>query len=345
MTSNDIRNRKLKAKLAFDYENMPMPSLPTMMDLYLQELESPATPPPRVYPANFAPADPKTHEPAVPEDFDIASLTYPDYKALNLSFVQEHELIGRIREEVPLIDRDEVDSIILADAGKQLKNGIFTLCRMMQIDPKAVKLMMDQQFREFYGPEVHREVSAALAPPDQVSQTVQNRVDRDQAGEDSNTFGGNTRDKTASVQRSPSGIELTPAPETANKRMRFGPQEIDPEEAIHKELEMKEEAPKELAPPTQDERDTTSIRNSMSVARDGMRNSMAATDRSETARATPMPGGAKEKGKRVPPTQALRELRAYKGLRTRRKQQCCIATLRSSAVSHKWANLQDAEEA
>lgn len=345
MTSNDMRNRKLKAQFAFDYENMPMPSLPTMMDLYLQNRESPATPPPKVYPANFAPADPKTHKPAIPENFDIASLTYPDYKALNLNFVQEHELIGRIREEVPLIDRDEVDSIILADSGKQLKNGIFTLCRMMHIDPKAVKLMMDQQFREFYGPEVHRKVSAALTSPAEVRQTVEDQVYNDQAGEGSTTLGSNARDKTASIPRSPSGVELTPAPEPANKSMRFGPQEIAPEEAVQNEHEMKEETPKAFAAPTQDVHDTTSRRNSVSVARDGMRDSIAATDRSETSRATPKPEVAKKRGNRVPPTQALKEMRAYKGRCTRRKQSCGIVTLRSSAVSQKWVDLQNAERA
>ncbi|KAH3945159.1 hypothetical protein HBI56_057430 [Parastagonospora nodorum] len=345
MTTNDIRNRKLRAKLAFDYEDMPMPSLPTMMDLYLQSLESPATPPPRVYPANFAPADPKTHEPAIPKDFDIASLTYTDYKALNLSFVQEHEVIGRIREEVPLIDRDQVDSIILADAGKQLKNGVFTLCRMMHIDPKAVKLMIDQQFREFYGPEVSREVSAALTPVAEVRQTVVDEADKNHAGEGNNASGSNTPHKTASTPSSPSGVELTPAPEPANKRMKLGPQEIAIEQVREDELDLKEATPEVFAAPTHDVHEATSMRNSMSVARDSMRNSIAASDRSETVPATPMPGAAKKRGKRAPPTQALKEMRAYKGLCTRRKQPCCVATLRSHAVSQKWADLQNIREA
>jgi hypothetical protein len=83
MSSQQIRNQKLKHQLGFDYNFAPaLPTPPSWVHPFAELEEKPAP----AYPAHFAPADHKTHKPAVPDDFDLNSLTFKGYKALNLNF-------------------------------------------------------------------------------------------------------------------------------------------------------------------------------------------------------------------------------------------------------------------
>jgi hypothetical protein len=48
--------------------------------------------------------------------------------------------------------------MLLADLAKQLEIGVFPTCKIMHVNPKAVKRMMDDQFRKAYGLEVEEEM-------------------------------------------------------------------------------------------------------------------------------------------------------------------------------------------
>jgi len=63
-------------------------------------------------------------------------------------------VIGKLRDELPIIDRDEVDEVLLRSMAQQLELAVFPTCKMMQVEPVAVKRMLDDQFRKAYGAEV-----------------------------------------------------------------------------------------------------------------------------------------------------------------------------------------------
>jgi len=92
----------------------------------------------------------------------IADYTFEQYQAANFNVVEKHNLIGRLRDEMSIMDRDEVDELTLRDLGTLLERCIFPTCKMMQIEPVAVKRMLDDQFRRAYGPEVEADVLGKL---------------------------------------------------------------------------------------------------------------------------------------------------------------------------------------
>ena len=141
MATPQIRRKKLKVRLGFDI-TASRDSTPTT-----STFSRPSTP--------FMRSTPKPTAPAEPSIFDF---TFEDYKAANLNIQEQQDLIGKIREEVPMIDRDEIDGLLLSEAAKQLEMCVFPMCKMMHIDPKAVKRMLDEQFRRAYGLEVEQEV-------------------------------------------------------------------------------------------------------------------------------------------------------------------------------------------
>ncbi|KAH7069816.1 hypothetical protein BKA63DRAFT_476814 [Paraphoma chrysanthemicola] len=117
---------------------------------------------------------PDTPVNAQPSIFDF---TFEDYKATGLNIAEQHALIGKIREEVPLIDRAEIDGLMLSEAAKQLELCVFPMCKMMHIDPKAVKRMLDWEFRKAYGDEMYNEqdveVGVGKVPMDSVEDGIE----------------------------------------------------------------------------------------------------------------------------------------------------------------------------
>jgi hypothetical protein len=111
-------------------------------------LGTPAHPPTFLPPTAAAVAKPKP---------SITDYTFEQYQAANLNKDQKHALIGKLRDELPIIDRDEVDDVLLRSMGQQLELAVFLTCKMMQVDPTAVKRMLDDQFRKAYGADVEAE--------------------------------------------------------------------------------------------------------------------------------------------------------------------------------------------
>jgi hypothetical protein len=142
MTTPQLHKKKLQLRVGFDIgtrrDKTPAPPAPGLLRSTV----------PSVYPTP-SPAQ----EPSMFEDF-----TFEDYKAANFNVDQQYDLIGRLRHEVPPVDRDEIDSLLLADAAKQLEMCIFPMCKMMHVDPKAVKRMLDEQFRKSYGSEIEEDI-------------------------------------------------------------------------------------------------------------------------------------------------------------------------------------------
>ncbi|KAI4684415.1 uncharacterized protein J4E84_006405 [Alternaria hordeiaustralica] len=92
----------------------------------------------------------------------ITEYTFEQYQAANLNDDEKHAVIGKLRGELPIIDRDEVDEVLLRSMAQQLDLAVFPTCKMMQVDPAAVKRMLDDQFRKAYGAEVEASVTRKL---------------------------------------------------------------------------------------------------------------------------------------------------------------------------------------
>jgi hypothetical protein len=103
-------------------------------------------------------SDPSPTTSNVPSISDLTNLTYDEYKAFNLSISQQHALIGRLRDEVPLMDVHNVDNWLLESLAKQLETCIFPTAKMMHIDPAAVRRMLDIEFRKAYGQGVETSI-------------------------------------------------------------------------------------------------------------------------------------------------------------------------------------------
>lgn len=148
-------------------------------------------------------------------------MSFEDYKAANLDIRQQHALIGQIRNEVPLIDRDEIDSFLLAEAAKQLELCIFPMCKMLHVDSKAVRRMMDEQFRKAYGPEV----AEALAQ-DVPQATVCEAGSYADVGVDGPSTAGNSVRKYSNRSKdkaTKAGTKAMPVKEPAKKKAKRAP--------------------------------------------------------------------------------------------------------------------------
>lgn len=93
-----------------------------------------------------------------PNMIDLTNLTFKEYRALGLSTAEQHELIGQIRSELPLMEVHEIDSWLLDSLAKQLDMRVFTTAKMMHLDPCAVKRMLDTEFRKAYGSGVEADL-------------------------------------------------------------------------------------------------------------------------------------------------------------------------------------------
>jgi hypothetical protein len=92
----------------------------------------------------------------------VADYTFEEYKAAGINIEDQHKLIGDLRSEMPIIDRDEIDNLLLHSLAQQLELTIFPTCKMMHMDPMAVKRMLDDQFRKAYGAEVDVSILANM---------------------------------------------------------------------------------------------------------------------------------------------------------------------------------------
>ena len=111
------------------------------------------------HPPSFLP--PNT-TPVAKREPSITDYTFEQYQAANLNDDEKHAVIGKLRGELPIIDRDEVDDVLLRSMGQQLELAVFPTCKMMQVEPAAVKRMLDDAFRKAYGAEVEAEVLGKL---------------------------------------------------------------------------------------------------------------------------------------------------------------------------------------
>lgn len=111
------------------------------------------------HPPSFLP--PNT-TPVAKREPSITEYTFEQYQAANLNDDEKHAVIGKLRNELPIIDRDEVDEVLLRSMAQQLELAVFPTCKMMQVEPVAVKRMLDDQFRRAYGAEVEASVLGKL---------------------------------------------------------------------------------------------------------------------------------------------------------------------------------------
>ncbi|EFQ92815.1 hypothetical protein CFE70_009417 [Pyrenophora teres f. teres 0-1] len=119
---------------------------------------TPAHPPTYPPPPTYA-----TQATAIPTPLkSVADCTFEQYQAANLSVSEKHSLIGELRDEMPIMDRDEIDELTLRELSAVVERCIFPTCKMMQIDPVAVKRMLDDQFRKAYGVEAETNVLGKL---------------------------------------------------------------------------------------------------------------------------------------------------------------------------------------
>ena len=111
------------------------------------------------HPPSFLPPN---STPVAKREPGITDYTFEQYQAANLNDEQKHAVIGKLRDELPIIDRDEVDDVLLRSMGQQLELAVFPTCKMMQVEPVAVKRMLDDQFRKAYGAELEADVLGKL---------------------------------------------------------------------------------------------------------------------------------------------------------------------------------------
>ncbi|KAI4661069.1 uncharacterized protein J4E79_005637 [Alternaria viburni] len=111
------------------------------------------------HPPSFLP--PNT-TPVAKREPSITEYTFEQYQAANLNDDEKHAVIGKLRGELPIIDRDEVDDVLLRSMAQQLELAVFPTCKMMQVEPVAVKRMLDDAFRKAYGAEVEASVLGKL---------------------------------------------------------------------------------------------------------------------------------------------------------------------------------------
>jgi hypothetical protein len=155
----------------------------------------------------------------------IPDFTYEDHKAAGLSITEQHDLIGKIREEVPIIDRDEIDDLILSDAAKQLQLCVFPMCKMLHIDPKAVKRMLDAEFRKAYGPDVDDEVIMSIEMEGPSKEATNGMVDVEVKREESaaTAHGDRREESSAFDDQSRVGSEVMGSVEPPNKKAKKAP--------------------------------------------------------------------------------------------------------------------------
>jgi hypothetical protein len=196
MSTPQIRKKKLKVRLGLPIGTAPTPTT-SVFDPFPQP--TPAAPAP----------------PTEPSIFDF---TFEDYKAANLNINEQHDLIGKIREEVALIDRDEIDGLILEDMAKQLQMCVFATCKMMHVDPVAVKRMLDGEFRKAYGVEVEQEV--AMKEEMGVSKEEEKKINAKGEEDGGDRQEASAKEKDSYIATGSRGGESAPPVEPPSKKIK-----------------------------------------------------------------------------------------------------------------------------
>jgi hypothetical protein len=281
-----VKHRKLKHKsrLKLDWEHDTASEFPEKNAQNLQIEPKPAEPAP-------APA------PAAPTTF----LTFEEYKASGLDIIEQHELIGSIRNDIPKADRDYIDSLLLDKAAKQLEMCIFPMCKMMHVDKDAVWRMLEDQYHKAY-PIVNGEEKKA----EEVEQVtgVQAILRDAMATVMGGTVGGAQEGKVVPSIEEPVVMPSIEEPTLFNdrSRSRSGTEATPTAEPVQKVHPLESSAePTVLAHPDEPQ---------------------------------------KKKVKRQQPSVIQKEVRAYQAKRKRGHRGCCILTLKSKAVAGQWAEME-----
>jgi hypothetical protein len=281
-----VKHRKLKDKsrLKLDWEHDTASEFPEKNAQNLQIEHKPAEPAP-------APA------PAAPTTF----LTFEEYKASGLDIIEQHELIGSIRNDIPKADRDYIDSLLLDKAAKQLEMCIFPMCKMMHVDKDAVWRMLEDQYHKAY-PIVKGEEKKA----EEVEQVtgVQAILRDAMATVMGGTVGGAQEGKVVPSIEEPVVMPSIEEPTLFNdrSRSRSGTEATPTAEPVQK-VHPLESSAEPTVPAHPDE-------------------------------------PQKKKVKRQQPSVIQKEVRTYQAKRKRGHRGCCILTLKSKAVAGKWAEME-----
>jgi hypothetical protein len=214
-------------------------------------------------------------------------------------------VIGKLRDEMPIIDRDKVDDVLLRSMAQQLDIGIFPLCKMIQVDPAAVKRMLDEQFRRAYGLEVEADVLKKLGLC-RLEDVVNTPAEQKKEGAVANVEKNWAIEKATQTEDSiPEEPKDTGAVAPPSKRMKLTP--------------------------TENGAATDEV---MGVAN-------ALMELKESVAAIAAVASPDKKKKATPPNNTQKELKTHVEKRKRGKYGVRIATLRSMAVSEKWEALND----
>lgn len=214
MATPQVRNKKLKVVLGLD-RNPTLSPAPSASGTSHHSIPS----------IRRTPAPAQGPEPNTSARPSISDFAYEDYKAAGLSITEQHDLIGKIREEVPIIDRDEIDGLILSDAAKQLQLCIFPMCKMLHIDPKAVKSMLDAEFRKAYGLYVDDEVIMSIEMEGPSKEATKGMVEVGVKREESaaTTHWDRLEESSAFDEQSRVGSEVMGSVEPPNKKAKKAP--------------------------------------------------------------------------------------------------------------------------
>jgi hypothetical protein len=338
MATPYLRKKKLQSRVGFEFESKrnstPAPSA-----------RSPAYPeaPSASSVPNSAP------EPSTFDDF-----TFEDYKAAKLNIDQQYDLIGKLNNEVPLVDRDEIHSMLLADLAKQLEIGVFPTCKMMHVDPKAVKRMMDDQFRKAYGLAVEEEIFELAQARRMVSVRHASTVDvGDVANARESIADGDHSESTAAaalfVEPAKKKIKTT-QPSAAHKVVMDGTAVADAIARMLSDVGNHSKNAVEAPSPAQPEK------KKIALSQPKKAHKFAQTDITfagtsawgpgvlgehpqPNVEVTPRDKPANKKTRQVQLSASQKEIKAYEARRKRAKGGCFILTLRAKAVTDKWAAL------
>jgi hypothetical protein len=253
-------------------------------------------------PAHAPPSITRAARPEPPKP-SVTDYTFEQYKAANLSIDDQHGVIGKLRGELPLIDCDEVDNVLLRSMAQQLELCIFPTCKMMQANPAAVKRMLDEQFRRSYGLEVEAEVLGKL---------------------------GNCR--LGDVVKAPTAQEKEE--EVASFEDKTATEKATQTEDITLEEPKEHDA---VGPPSQMMKNTPTEKGKATDEVMGVANALMELKKSVAAITTEDP--PKKKMKPTPPNNTQKENKAHIALRKRRRHGVKMVTLKSEAVARKWEAL------
>jgi hypothetical protein len=255
-------------------------------------------------PANAPPSTPRAARPEPPKP-SVADYTFEQYNAAKLSIDDQHSVIGKLRGELPLIDCDEVDNVLLRSMAQQLELCIFPTCKMMQVDPAAVKRMLDEQFRRSYGFEVEAEVLGKLGYC-RLEDVVKAPAAEEKEGE-------------------------VASPETKTATEKATQTEDNTQEELEDSGAFASQTRKVKTTPAEKETATEEVM--------GVANALMELKESVAAITTVAQPPPKKKMKPTPPNNTQKENKAHIARRKKGRHGVKMVTLKSEAVANKWEAL------